>query len=148
MTAPGLRRSGRFHLSEAIARMVADKGTSHIGRLLGVDRGTVGDKGSDLHRWRADELLILAEQDEALGNALVATIRSEPTPALTGEAVALQSDLMDELADDAAIDGAIIAALAGKASVEKLTEVEARILKRRAHDEKLLADIAAAKVRS
>lgn len=143
MSFPPARGSLRLRVVEALQGYLGNNSARGVGKVIGVAGTTVSARGCDLQAWPAADLLTLAEQDEALGNALVATIRSECTE-VHGEAVAIQSELLDELADDALVDGTIIEALRGKPSVEKRAAVKAQILRRRAHEDKLLADLEAA----
>ncbi len=136
------RHAGRFHLSESISRMLSDKGASHIGKLLGLDRGTVTDKGSDLHKWRVDELLILAEHSEEVAGALAANVRPAQTPGPRAEAVALHGDLMREIATSSELNAKIADSAAdGRYSADERAEIRQAILMRRELDERVLADL-------
>lgn len=141
MTTPSNSAAGRFRLSEAIGRFVTDRGTTNVGRLLGLDRGTVGDKGSDLHRWRVDEILILAANSEEIAGALVANVRPQ-TAGPQAEAVALHGDLIREIAESGRVTGTIADALVdGRADREERAKIRAELMARRETDERVLAEI-------
>jgi len=133
----------RARVARALAALLAERAHTALGESLGCAGTTVSRRGDDLHAWPADDLLALAAQDQALGEAVVELLTGE-TPGPAGSSVRAVPHLLGELAWVGEWTQATAAALAdGRITPAEARALQALLRAHRPHLAQLDADLTA-----
>lgn len=134
----------RARVAEALGDVLGDHSARALGRTLGHEGHTITNRGTDLARWPALDLVLLAADHDGLRQALIGCLMGADAPKV-GEAITVVREAMEALQRDGAIVAETAAALAdGRVSDAEGRRLEDAIMaRRRAEDDKLLPAIRA-----
>lgn len=133
----------RQRICQALADVLDQNSAADLGNKLGHAPSTISRREATLKSWPADELLLLAVDD----NALARSIRTYLTGELEreGQAIAITSDLSADIGNSAKVNIKIAEAIAdNKISVAEARGIISALQERRRHeDERLIPDLVA-----
>lgn len=101
MSAPKLPLAARARVSQVIADLLSDQGSTEVSRWVGHAKDTAGRRGADLAAWPALDLFELASRVPELRDALVELLTGSDRP--HGEAIRAQAALFNTLQASSAV---------------------------------------------
>jgi hypothetical protein len=132
-------------MAEALADVCERLSSSEIARRCGRASTTIMRREADLAAYPAEDFLVLAKDDEALGQAVVDYVRGEAPAAASGQALSLAHHLLGELASGGSVSTRIAEAMADqRIDREERAKIREAIMLNRAREDQVLADMTAA----
>jgi hypothetical protein len=108
-----------YNLCTAIEDTVQTEGLRPLGRALGLSHNTIAAHGAKLDRWSADELIRLADHNEAVRLALIARLQ----PVSVSSLESLERSAIQVISDSSRLNEALANDLSdGRISAREATE--------------------------